>query len=167
MKNVHKTLPSYTLNDVKIMAKTIYGEARGEITRNMQYLSSIKETEKLFPYIKGLIAVGHVIYNRFKQQTWYGKTISDVCLRPYQFSCWNLKDPNRKTLDKLNESSDLFQLCLYVAQGVMNQKWDDFTQGSDHYHAVWLTPHPSWADPECITTVIGHHVFYNTTFKRN
>ena len=41
---------------IDIMAKTLYGEARGEGE-------------------EGLIAVGNVIKNRVKKKTWYGKTV--------------------------------------------------------------------------------------------
>ncbi|MBA4249034.1 MAG: hypothetical protein C0432_04395 [Candidatus Puniceispirillum sp.] len=161
MKTVHKILPSCTIDDIHMMAKTIYGEARGEITKNIHFLKKLKDENALFIHIQGLVAVGNIIYNRFKKQTWFGKTLSEVCVKPFQFSCWNANDPNRRKVENLKIDSDFFQLCLYVAEGVVNQKWDDITKGADHYHAVWLTPHPRWAKPECITNVIGQHVFYN------
>jgi len=62
--------------NVEYMARTLWGEARGESE-------------------EGQVAVGHVIKNRVEKKTWYGKTIKDVCLKKWQFSCWNENDPNR------------------------------------------------------------------------
>jgi hypothetical protein len=63
------------LDDKQIMGLTIYGEARGEID-------------------EGKIAVGTVILERVDKQGWMGKTIQEVCLKPYQFSCYLPSDPN-------------------------------------------------------------------------
>ncbi|MES2252810.1 MAG: cell wall hydrolase, partial [Pseudomonadota bacterium] len=79
-----------TMGDIDILARTIYGEARGEYGRVDGGLAA-------------LIAVGNVIVNRTQQQTWFGRTVRDVCLKPYQFSCWNRNDPN---LPKLMEVTD-------------------------------------------------------------
>ena len=65
--------------NLEYMARTIWGEARGEDEQ-------------------GKIAVGHVIKNRRDKQTWMGKTIKDVCLKKWQFSCWNENDPNREKI---------------------------------------------------------------------
>ena len=60
--------------NIEYMAKTVWGEARGE--------------DK-----EGRIAVASVILNRKNKQGWMGKTIIDVCLKKWQFSCWNENDP--------------------------------------------------------------------------
>ena len=73
--------------DFEIMAKTIYGEARGE-TR------------------EGQIAVACVIFNRFRSGKWFSaKTLAGVCLKPLQFSCWNKSDPNSQILANLPYSA--------------------------------------------------------------
>ena len=65
-------LPNWTAVDSLL---TIYGEARGELN-------------------VGRIAVGSVILERIDLQGWMGKTIQQVCLMPYQFSCYLPDDPN-------------------------------------------------------------------------
>ena len=57
--------------DLDILARTLYGEARGE------YSSSGPAA---------LIAVGNVIVNRFEKGGRFGKTLAEVCLKPKQFS---------------------------------------------------------------------------------
>src|SRR5512134_3045692 len=63
-------------DDLSVMARTVYGEARGE------------------PH-EGRLAVAHVILNRARAGGWFGAGVSEVCL---QFSCWNPGDPNRPRL---------------------------------------------------------------------
>ncbi len=69
--------------EINILAKTLYGEARGE-------------------GLSGLEAVANTIINRVNTakakggRFWWGNDIISVCQKPYQFSCWNKKDPNRK-----------------------------------------------------------------------
>ena len=48
-------------------------------------------------------AVGFVIMNRYKiskikGKFWWGNNISEICKKPYQFSCWNKKDVNYEKL---------------------------------------------------------------------
>ena len=64
-----------TINhDVDILARTIYGEARGETD-------------------EGKRAVGLCILNRYKSKKWFSaNTIAEVCQKPLQFSCWNKND---------------------------------------------------------------------------
>jgi spore germination cell wall hydrolase CwlJ-like protein len=64
------------LKDDQIMGLTIYAEARGEPR-------------------EGKIGVGSTILERVEHRDWDGKTIMEVCLWPYQFSCYLPSDPNR------------------------------------------------------------------------
>ncbi len=128
-------------NDLKILAKTIYGEARGELNNF-----------GLAP----LIAVGNVVLNRFRKK--FANSISDVCLAPYQFSCWNQKDPNYEKLKNLDESSSIFKTCLDVSENLIEGKWPDLTDGCDHYHAKSIKPY--WAGQLTPKRVFGNHLFY-------
>ena len=106
--------------DIDVLARTIYGEARGEYKRPDGGIAS-------------LIAVANVVMNRLKAKTWYGMTVKEVCQKPFQFSCWNKQDPNRAliTSSKVAEDS-LFMTCQQVAQQVVTEQWPDLTRGSDH-----------------------------------
>ena len=62
----------------EVLARTLYGEARGE-------------------GLPGIEAVACVILNRVafakaRGRYWWGNTVSQVCLKPGQFSCWNAGD---------------------------------------------------------------------------
>ena len=67
-----------TEKDRDILARTLWGEARGES-------------------LAGQIAVAWTIRNRVKDgkdKSWWGEGYASVCQKPYQFSCWNRNDPN-------------------------------------------------------------------------
>lgn len=129
-------------NDLKILAKTIYGEARGELNNF-----------GLAP----LIAVGNVVINRFRKK--FANSIADVCFAPYQFSCWNHDDPNYEKIKNLDESISIFQTCLVVAKNLIDEKWPDLTDGCDHYHAKCVKP--SWAGYLTPKRIFGNHLFYS------
>lgn len=133
--------------DVDILARTLYGEARGEYNRLDGGLGS-------------LIAVGNVVMNRVRQQKWYGKTVSEVCLKPWQFSCWNPNDPNQKMLTQPLEGK-LFDICLMVAEKVIDGHWPDITGGCDHYHAMSLKQFPGWTLRAKAKYRVGQHIFYD------
>jgi|TARA_R100001443_G_scaffold117371_1_gene141783 N-acetylmuramoyl-L-alanine amidase len=126
--------------NIEYMARTIWGEARGEDEQ-------------------GKIAVGHVIKNRRDKQTWMGKTIKDVCLKKWQFSCWNENDPNRNKILalKLNDLEDYLELSAKVISGM----YDDPTKGSTHYYAKSMKSPPKWAEGKEPVYDHGGHLFFN------
>lgn len=126
-----------------IMAKTLYGEARGEYKRFG---------------IAAFIGVANVIMNRLFKQTWYGQSVDEICMKKGQFSCWNPKDPNRQLLDSDLSHLELFKKALFVCECVLSKNWPDLTNGADHYHVVGKTV--SWSKAMTETVVIGSHRFY-------
>lgn len=134
--------------DIEILAKTIYGEARGS---NMP----------------GKIAVASVIINRFKRPGWWTRhpdnvlddTIAAVCLDPKQFSCWNDGDPNLRKIALLQGDSAVLQECTFAALGVILGHFTDPTGGSCHYAVVGTNP--SWAEGHVPVCTLGKHEFWN------
>ena len=90
-----------SLSPDKIMALTIYAEARGEPR-------------------EGKIAVGSVILERVDHRAWDGTNITDVCLWPYQFSCFLQGDPNLSMLKSiaLNWHNEI------INNPVLNECWN-------------------------------------------
>ena len=121
------------------LAKTIWGEARGEGMQGMQ-------------------AVANVVMNRVNAASWYGASIKDVVLKPYQFSCWNANDPNRAKIDRLSIEDLAASGALNVARQVISGQLKDITGGATNYHATSVNP--SWAAKMTKTVQIGNHVFY-------
>jgi hypothetical protein len=133
---------AYTPEDREILIKTVWGEARGE--------KAI-----------GKMAVAWVILNRTRKPQW-PNTIREVCLQPWQFSCWNDNDPNRGRVNNLNtESADLViaevRRCVDM---VLQDLVLDPTNGADHYYADWIAT-PNWARGKTPSSVIGRHRFFN------
>ena len=125
-------------DDLWTVAQTIYGEARGEPEA-------------------GKYAVAHVIANRARK---HGIRPMDVCLQPYQFSCWLKSDPNRAVLGILTLERGSFVACLRVAVEVLADLHEDNTHGATHYYAVSI-PAPEWAKGHTPCARIGNHLFFN------
>lgn len=126
-----------TDEQVDYMARTIWGEARGEGARGMQ-------------------AVANVIMNRVNKGGWYGATIKDVVLKKWQFSTWNEGDPNREKI--LNATPAQLAQALDISKKVIKGELQDITAGATNYHAT--TVKPSWAEKMTKTVQIGNHIFY-------
>ncbi len=140
-----KTMQAF-YNDITndVLARTLWGEARGEGTSGMQ-------------------AVANVIVNRAriaqeKGGFWWGNNIIQVCQKPYQFSCWNRTDPNFKKLQDVDETNLYFATALRIARRASLDQLDDITNGATHYHAASITPY--WAKGKSPCAVIGAHKFY-------
>jgi spore germination cell wall hydrolase CwlJ-like protein len=134
---------SHSEDDVDTMARTLWGEARGE-----DY--------------EGRVAVAWVIKNRALKSPAYNwpSSVKGVCLQKWQFSCWNPTDPNRAKMVNLTEIDSMFKECLRIAASVLNGDIDDPTKESDHYHASSISA-PTWAQGKKPTTTIGNHRFFN------
>jgi len=136
-----------TDQDIITLARTIYGEARGEYTHPSGGLAA-------------LIGVANVVMNRTKAGGRFGDGVHNVCTRPYQFSCWNASDPNRSLISRLEKGSNLlFDICYLTASEVARGSWPDLTKSSDHYHAP-MERLPAWAIGKKPVVTLGRHHFY-------
>lgn len=127
----HKT--ETTSKEAKIIAITILAEARGEGEA-------------------GMYAVGAVI----AQRAFEGKrTPSEVCLKKWQFSCWNGKGV--KDLAHLLKTPQA-KYALLIAKNINNLS-REFVGYANHYHNNKIKP-PYWAKGKKPVKVIGNHIFY-------
>lgn len=126
---------------IDTMARTIYGEARGEGNDGME-------------------AVASVIMNRVDHPGWWGDTIENVCLTPYQFSCWNQGDPNRDIITAVNMTNPIFTQCMNIAHRAVIGKVDDKTGGANSYYDRRMSVPPKWSNGLEPTASIGHHLFF-------
>lgn len=143
-------MKEYRPVDLVTLARTLWGEARGEP-------------------VEGQIAIAWVVKNRVNNPGWWSRqkgdgivddTIESVCLDPNQFSCWwDSQAP--KVRSRSIESLGPF---MVAAQAVLDGLEPDPTGGADHYHTiarpegvrVWP---PKWAQGKAGKT-IGRHIFY-------
>ena len=128
-----------------ILARTIYGEARGEYAKTGP---------------AAFMAIAYVVKNRLRQPKRFGASIQEVCQKPYQFSCWNKNDPNYTLISGVI-NHQLFQKCYEVGRWVFEQPGDvsDITNGSNHYHTKTIQPY--WSKNIKPALTLGNHVFYN------
>lgn len=127
---------------IEYMARTMWGEARGEGATGMR-------------------AVGHVIMNRVKSGSWYGATPKDVVLKKWQFSCWNENDPNRAKLLAVTTADSEYATALSLAKAIYAGTMPDITNGATNYLALGsLSSVPSWASRMKQVASIGNHTFY-------
>jgi len=134
-----------SFDDLDVMARTVYGEARGEIPA-------------------GQVAVAWCIRNRAEidlghdgKPDWWGEGIGGVCLKPYQFSCWLPDDPMFPKI----KAARAVQLagCLQACFSVLVGEAPDPTGGATHYYADRI-PTPKWAVAKTPVAVIGAHRFF-------
>lgn len=143
--SVTRVVP-YNEKDLDVLARTLYGEARGET-------------------LEGLLGVAWVVCNRVLADSWYGDTVAEVCLKPLQFSCWNADDPNLPLLKKVDVTVPAFARCYGAAALVLSGEFADHTGGATNYHTIrapkWAKSWPPlWALKMVETVRIHRHVFY-------
>jgi N-acetylmuramoyl-L-alanine amidase len=130
---------------VDILARTLWGEARGEPVRGKE-------------------AVACVVMNRVRTaqarggRYWWGADPIAVCTKPWQFSCWNPADPNRAKLEAVTMEDRTFRMCVRIARRALAGVVDDPTGGATHYHTRDVAP--PWSRGRSPTAEIGGHVFY-------
>ena len=125
-------------SEQRIVAQTILAEARGDGRA-------------------GMYAVAACIKVRAQKRK---LSFSQVCLQPYQFSCWNANDPNRK---KMNTFLTLPQAeyALHLARN-MDKLNTKFIGNADHYMTVrlWKTNRVKWARGKKPVAFAGSHAFF-------
>lgn len=144
----------WSARDRVITALTVFGEARGE-----------KEL--------GKAAVVWVILHRAANPRWWGREgPASVCLAPWQFSCWNVGDPNRELIleqlvggdperAELTEEARLDRrviACLETVDKVRAGALPDPTGGADHYHTTGVEP--AWSRGREPLAKVGTHLFF-------
>jgi N-acetylmuramoyl-L-alanine amidase len=152
----YKWTAGYTLTDIQrdlrkltpaqayqidMMARTVYGEARGEQS------------------LRSLTAVAHVIINRAQDENKRWPThIVGVVKQKLQFSCWNSNDPNAQAIKTVTLKDAEFRRCYRAVLNAVRNK--DAVRGANHYHTVNVSP--EWAKGKNMVRVarIGNHVFY-------
>lgn len=133
--------------EVEVLAKTIYGEARGESVTGMEAIASVVLNRVLFAKKKR------------EQKYWWGNNIIDVCTKKWQFSCWNVGDANYELLKKVSETDKQFEICKRISMRAVSGLLKDRTYMATHYHTKNINP--NWAIGKLPSAKIGNHIFYN------
>jgi spore germination cell wall hydrolase CwlJ-like protein len=129
---------------VDVLARTIWGEARGEGKPGMEAVANV--------------VMNRVDHARNQGGYWWGNSVIEVCQKPYQFSAWNRRDPNYHKLLEVDETDPDFATAKRIARRAISGALDDRTHGASHYHAKHANPY--WARGRKPDAVIGNHMFY-------
>ena len=133
-------LPYNELSYVQILGLCVWREARGEQR-------------------DGKRSVAHVILNRSKIGGWWGNSIQAVILKPWQFSSFNLQDPNNTKWPEDTDASG--NESLAVAQMVIDGDFD-LTSGATYYHDTSMAWPKAWGNQSDYenTLNVGRLKFY-------
>ena len=130
--------------DRQIIALTGWGEARGLGSEGMQ-------------------ATINTIQNRLSSGvTWWGKTLRQICIQPWQYSCWNPTDPNRPKLLSVDETNPEYVIALGLADAAFNGQLSDISNQSDSYYDDRMPAMPAWARGLTPRFICGTQKYFKT-----
>ena len=105
-------------------------------------------------HVGALEGVYEVITNRAKKRN---KTLAQVCLQKWQFSCWNGKADGIKALEDTIAKAKKHPRWKIAANVIGTET--NYTNGADHYYADYIKA-PYWAASMTQTVKIGKHIFF-------
>ncbi|MEF8721534.1 MAG: cell wall hydrolase [Candidatus Accumulibacter delftensis] len=134
-----------TAQEIDVVARTIWGEA-GELGN------------------EAMRAVAAVIVKRQSVGKWWGRSASEVCLRPYQFRCWDVSSPSIFQVRSVSADIETFRQALSIAEMALDPERGispDRSLGATRYHPQWVVPVPDWARGLEPCATVGGLCFYN------
>jgi hypothetical protein len=134
--------PYEKISSLALLELCVYREARGET-------------------FDGKRGVAHVIRNRvYSNVHWWGDDWHSVILHPYQFSSFNVSDPNASVwpVDTDPVWADCGQACIPVFSGIDS----DLTAGALYYHDISMGWPHAWGNPADYeqTLAVGRLLFF-------
>ena len=130
------------MTPTETLARTLYGEARGDGA-------------------DGMTAVASVVLNRVNSGvTWWGHDIETVCLKPWQFSCWIEGNADYDSMLAADESDPSYALALDIAAQAVAGTLADTVNGATTYKVTSLPWPRAWGRECQPVAVVGHQSFY-------
>jgi spore germination cell wall hydrolase CwlJ-like protein len=141
--------PIKTLNDddVAILARTAYGEGRGETDPNSR------------------LAIMYSLLNRARGSR-AGRSLQDIAWEPHQYSSWSVGNPNREQMLSFGPEHPDWEPYAAQARAALEGKVPDPTGGAEFF----VTPKvlekpPSWLQNLQESARVGGHVFFKAPKK--
>ena len=141
--------PPATQTDFDVLARTLWGEARGEGRAGMEAVACV-----------ALARQAVVIRRPGRRRQFGGPDVASICRAPMQFSCWNAGDPNYRWLTAPTIAAADFMVARAIAIKALNGQLLDTTGGADHYCVSRIAGQTAWARGKTPTAVIGGHSFF-------
>lgn len=130
---------------VDTLARTLWGEARGETVRAMEALAAL--------------VVNRVRRARERGGWWWGGDVVAVCRKPGQFACWDAGVPERDGLLAVAPDDPAFAACQRIARRAVAGQLADPTGGATRVHRAG--ENPDWAQGRSACAEFGTLLFYN------
>ena len=126
--------------DLAFLALTIWREARGES-------------------LEAKAGVAYCIMNRVNRPSWWGRDITSVVFKRWQFS--SMTDSRDRQLTTWPATDDKSWVdSLMTAFGAMNGTLENPVPGADSYHDISIPP-PPWAQKAYFAGQLGRLRFYD------
>jgi N-acetylmuramoyl-L-alanine amidase len=137
------------LDAAGVLAKTAWGEARGEKDPNSR------------------LGVMHSVLNRQKGSK-KKLTLWAIVNEPNQYSAWSQNDPNRDDITAFGPEHPEWPAYYDMANGALAGTIPDPTDGAEHYitKKLAMTNPPGWVSRLEQTKELGNHVFYRKPVKK-
>lgn len=129
---------------VDTLARTLWGEARGESVRAMEAVAAV---------------VMNCVSRARDQGGWWGNDVVAVCRLPGQFPCWDPDAPGRLGLLSVTAADPVFAAAQRIARRAVAGLLDDPTGGATHLHRAGANP--QWAQGRSVCAEIGGFQFYD------
>jgi hypothetical protein len=138
--------------DVDTLARTIWGEARGDGWNGMQAVANV---------VMNRLSVA----NAYADGYWWGNSVQQICTmrsgNTYQFDVWNPSDPNYSQIIAVTPADPDFANALQIATMALAGTLGDITNGATNYYApAGVLAAPYWTAGLQPVATIGGQLFY-------
>lgn len=149
-------------NDIVIVARTLWAEARGESTLGREAVAAVIGN-------RATIAAAYFKNHGYSHRQYGDGTLGAVCTQhwetTWQFTCWSPDDCNHEGMLAVTASNPTFNECLSIARDLAHGQLVDPTKGAVNYLDIPATLRlyghlPGWVNAMVRTTTIGNHTFY-------
>lgn len=154
--------PGTTERDLDLSARTVWGEARGELPPGRVAVAAVIVTRARLAREYLARNPGKKRHPLFGDGTLAGAAQANPEARYKQFSCWNLDDPNRAKMLAISTDDPLYRECRAAVLTALKLAGTDDApaKGATHYYDPRVVT-PSWAKGARQVAEIGHHLFFD------
>jgi N-acetylmuramoyl-L-alanine amidase len=114
--------------------------------------------------VEGIAAVVYCILKRASEPAWWGRTDWQICHHAFQFSCWNVNDPNYRQLLALNPDCLEYRRIAGIVDKCLSGQIPDpcvSIGGATHYKVFGTAASWDKAAEGKPSVHIGAHIFFN------
>ncbi len=146
-----QTMNISSVFDMETMARSIWGEARGECEEGQAAVAWVMRN-------RAQAARAFIARQKRAHPLFGDGTLVGACRAPRQFSAWNPGDANAVKLARVGFDDVSYCRAFAIGCQVWGGLIKDPTGGATHYHRHDIEPF--WAKSMKATALIGAHMFY-------